>query len=68
LIVAVAPGCLVACGGGGQAGIGGTVSGLDAGQSVTLRNNNADTLTVTANGTFRFGTELNAAALTTSPS
>jgi hypothetical protein len=50
--------CLAACGGGSHAGIGGTVSGLNTGQSVTLQDNNTDSLTVTANGSFRFGTEL----------
>ena len=34
--------------------IGGTVSGLGAGQQVTLKNNAAAPLTVTANGAFNF--------------
>jgi hypothetical protein len=38
--------------------IGGTVSGLNTGTSVTLLDNGADALTVTANGTFTFKTAL----------
>jgi hypothetical protein len=38
--------------------IGGTVSGLTGGASVTLLNNGANALTVTANGTFTFTTAL----------
>jgi len=38
--------------------IGGTVSGLLAGRSVTLLDNGTDSLTVTANGTFTFKTAL----------
>lgn len=53
---------LSACGGGsgGQSAtthtVGGTVAGLAAGQQVTLKNNAADPLTVTANGAFSFST------------
>jgi hypothetical protein len=36
--------------------IGGTVSGLDSGQQLTLRDNGADPLSVTANGNFTFAT------------
>jgi len=36
--------------------IGGTISGLAAGAQVTLSNNGADALTVTANGAFTFAT------------
>jgi hypothetical protein len=36
--------------------VGGTVSGLGVGQQVTLKNNAADPLTVTANGAFNFST------------
>src|ERR1035437_6265188 len=36
--------------------IGGSISGLGSGQSVTLLNNGADALTVSANGTFNFVT------------
>jgi len=46
---------LAACGGGGEeSDVGGTVSGLSAGASVTVRNNGEDTLTLTANGPFHF--------------
>ena len=38
--------------------IGGTVSGLNTGTSVTLLDNGSDSLTVTANGTFTFKTAL----------
>jgi hypothetical protein len=38
--------------------IGGTVSGLTTGKSVTLLDNGGDALTVTANGTFTFATAL----------
>ena len=55
---AVAIGSLVACGGGRQADIGGAVSGLGAGLSLTLQDNNAQKLTVTRNGAFHFVTDL----------
>ena len=45
---------LAACGGMQESNVGGTLSGLNAGASVTLRNNNADTLTLTENGPFHF--------------
>lgn len=52
---------LVACGGGGGDGgtgatytVGGQLSGLLAGQSVTVQNNGADALTLRANGSFTF--------------
>jgi hypothetical protein len=48
---AAASACLAACGGGE---IGGTVSGLGAGLSLTLLNNGSDSLTVTRNGSFAF--------------
>jgi predicted SpoU family rRNA methylase len=38
--------------------VGGTVSGLNSGASVTLLDNSADSLTVTANGAFAFKTAL----------
>jgi hypothetical protein len=38
--------------------IGGTVSGLNSGTSVTLLDNGTDSLTVTANGAFTFNTKL----------
>ena len=49
---------LTACGGGGEEkNLGGTLSGLNAGSSVTLKNNNdGDTITVSANGSFQFPT------------
>jgi hypothetical protein len=42
-----------ACG-GGEASLGGTLSGLPSGTSVTLQNNGANDLTVAANGSFWF--------------
>ncbi len=36
--------------------IGGTIAGLASGQQVTLRNNGADSLTISANGAFTFAT------------
>jgi hypothetical protein len=48
-------------GGGGGVGpysIGGTVSGLAAGASVTLQNNGTETLIVSTNGTFAFKTAI----------
>ncbi len=38
--------------------VGGTVSGLSSGASVVLKDNNADALTVSANGSFTFATPL----------
>jgi 6-phosphogluconolactonase (cycloisomerase 2 family) len=54
---------LTACGGGGSGSsatysVGGSVSGLGAGQAVTLQNGGADDLTVSANGAFVFATPL----------
>jgi hypothetical protein len=49
--------CLAACGGGG-ATVGGTLSGLDSGLSISLMNNGADKLTLTANGSFTFATSI----------
>jgi hypothetical protein len=40
--------------------IGGTVSGLGTGLSVTLQNNGSDSLTVTENGSFTFNDQLQA--------
>lgn len=45
---------LAACGGGGSASIGGEVSGLAAGASVTLQDNNGDNLTLAADQGFTF--------------
>jgi hypothetical protein len=63
--------CLAACGGSGGGGtsapsgggtatftIGGSLSGLTAGASVAVLDNGADSLTVSANGTFSFKTPL----------
>jgi|GEM_PF-294577 len=62
---------VVACGGGGGSDsgpppppppatytVGGTVSGLDAGQSVILQDNGGDDLTVSANGAFTFAAKV----------
>jgi hypothetical protein len=57
LACAAATLCLVACGGGG-ATVGGTVSGLGAGLSLSLQNNGTDNLVLTANGPFAFTTRI----------
>lgn len=58
---------LTACGGGGGGGgstttptysISGTLTGLAPGNSITLANNGADSLTVTADGAFTFPAKL----------
>jgi hypothetical protein len=55
----VSGGCTVNCGsGGGPFTIGGTVSGLAAGGSMTLQNNGAESLVVSANGPFTFKTAI----------
>lgn len=52
---------LSACdGGGSDAPIGGTLSGLASGQQIVLQNNANDDLTLTRNGDFRFDTRLKA--------
>src|SRR5437667_763653 len=60
--VALALLVLTSCGGGGSAPstfqIGGTVSGLTSGASLTLSDNGTDSLTVNANGMFTFPTAL----------
>jgi hypothetical protein len=53
---------LSACGGEGQASIGGSVTGLGAGESVVLQNNDADMVTVTSDKTFYFPALLGAGA------
>ena len=62
---------LEACGGGGGGGsappptlysVGGTLSGLSTGASLTLSNNGGDALTLTANGDFHFATKLESGA------
>lgn len=60
LIAWMAAAALTACGGGDSAGIGGTVQGLAAGQTVTLQDNGSDSLTVTTGGNFRFAVTLQA--------
>lgn len=58
---------LAACGGGGGGGgsppppsytIGGAVSGLATGESVSMADNNGDTLTVSGNNSFVFSTKI----------
>jgi len=55
---------ITACGGGSTQpptpaySIGGTVSGINAGQSVVLQNNGGDDLTVSVNGAFTFPTRV----------
>ncbi|NML44127.1 hypothetical protein HHL11_10230 [Ramlibacter sp. G-1-2-2] len=59
LACACVAGLLTACGGGTtKATIGGTVSGLTSGTSVSLRNSDGDTLTISANQSFTFPTEV----------
>jgi 6-phosphogluconolactonase (cycloisomerase 2 family) len=60
-VTAVVALALGACGGGGGGSspsysIGGSVSGLAAGQSVSLQDNGASAMTVSANGSFTFAT------------
>ena len=52
---------LVACG-GGAASLGGTLSGLPSGTTVTLQNNAANDITVSANGSFWFSGTLDSGA------
>jgi hypothetical protein len=47
---------VAACTGNNLTSVGGTLSGLNTGASVTLQNNGDDTLTLTANGAFHFPT------------
>jgi hypothetical protein len=42
--------------------VGGTVTGLATGRTLTLQNNGGDTLTVSANGTFQFSTTVKSGA------
>ncbi len=74
-VVAVAAAVVVACGGGGggpSAGgggavpaytVSGTLSGLPLGNTVVLRDNGADDLTLASNGAFTFATPVDANAL-----
>jgi hypothetical protein len=56
--------CLAACG-GGDVSIGGTLSGLGSGQTVTLQNNGTDNLALSANGAFSFATPVSVSATST---
>ncbi|HEX6362427.1 MAG TPA: hypothetical protein VFZ93_05715 [Albitalea sp.] len=58
----LAAAALGGCGGGGDANVGGTVSGLEAGSSVTLQLNDGEMLIVSADGPFRFEDEVLAGA------
>lgn len=51
---------LAGCGGGAASfgTVGGTVTGMNSGQSLTLQNNGGDDLTVTGNAPFTFATSL----------
>ncbi|WP_280154452.1 hypothetical protein [Piscinibacter sp. XHJ-5] len=48
---------MAGCGGGSTTTVGGTVSGLPAGSTVSLQNNGKSTLVVGANGSFTFDKE-----------
>jgi 6-phosphogluconolactonase (cycloisomerase 2 family) len=61
-IAANVTGVTVACTPNPTYSIGGTVSGLKSGDSVTLQDNGSDSLTVGANGAFVFATQLPGAA------
>jgi len=52
--------CVVACGGLLDATIGGNVAGLSGGTTVTLLDNGTDSITVNSNGSFVFGTQIQA--------
>jgi hypothetical protein len=54
----VAAALLAACGSGGNATIGGTVTGLAAGESLTLQDNNADNLAISRDQGFMFPTSV----------
>jgi len=49
---------LSACGGGGAATIGGTLTGLGSGLSLVLQNNNSDNLSLNTNASFLFATSV----------
>ncbi|MDB5946702.1 MAG: hypothetical protein JWQ33_1728 [Ramlibacter sp.] len=60
-VAVLALACVLAgCGGGSNASIGGTVSGLSTGVSVTLQDNNTDNLTMSSDQGFTFPTTLGA--------
>ena len=48
--------CVAGCGGNNATSVGGSLSGLNPGASVTLQNNDGDNLTLTENGPFHFPT------------
>lgn len=54
LALALAAAGLAGCGGGSTATLGGTVSGLPAGSTVTLQDNNGNELNVSTNGAYQF--------------
>lgn len=58
LLGAAAALSLAACGGGVSATVGGSLSGLGSGASVVLQDNGTDNLTLTADGSFTFASEL----------
>jgi len=53
---------LAGCGGGTTAQVGGAITGLGTGLTLIVQNNNADNLSITANGAFAFATDLASAA------
>jgi hypothetical protein len=53
---------LVACGGGADATVSGTLSGLASGQSITLEDDGTSDLTLTGDGSFTFDTTLQTGA------
>jgi hypothetical protein len=55
---AVLAALLVACGGTDQATIGGSLSGLGTGLTLTLQDNGSDSLTLTGNGSFAFASRV----------
>ena len=61
-LTALASAALLSACGGGAASVGGTVSGLPSGNTVTLQNNAANDLVVTANGSFSFSSTLESGA------
>ncbi|MBV8618853.1 MAG: hypothetical protein JOY84_08330 [Curvibacter sp.] len=62
LSLAAAAALLAACGGGFLANVGGQLTGLGSGLSVTLQNNLSDKLTLSSNQSFTFPTTLAAGA------
>ncbi|MFZ6847626.1 hypothetical protein [Undibacterium sp. RuRC25W] len=60
LLCSLSTALLTGCGGSFEGTIGGAVTGLSGGTSVTLLNNGTDSLTVNANGNFTFATKVSA--------